>query len=48
VLCEVEVPIFEDVASLEGLSARGFTVVALPMKIAGGSGAPLHIVAPVD
>jgi kynurenine formamidase len=39
------VPIFENVASLEALPARSFTVVALPMKIGGGSGGPLRIVA---
>jgi kynurenine formamidase len=36
---------FENVANLEKLPAQGFSVVALPMKIAGGSGAPLRIVA---
>ena len=39
------VPAFENVAGLEQLPARGFRVVALPMKIRGGSGAPLRIVA---
>jgi len=41
------VPGFENVANLERLPAKGFTVVALPMKIAGGSGGPLRIVAVV-
>jgi kynurenine formamidase len=36
---------FENVASLELLPERGSYVVALPMKIAGGSGGPLRIVA---
>jgi kynurenine formamidase len=36
---------FENVANLEKLPAKGFNVVALPMKIKGGSGAPLRIVA---
>jgi kynurenine formamidase len=40
-----QVPAFENVAKLEELPARGFHVVALPMKIGGGSGAPLRIVA---
>lgn len=40
-----DVPIFENVARLEELPARGFRVVALPMKIGGGSGGPLRIVA---
>ncbi len=44
-LCEHNVPVFENVAKLEELPTAGATVVALPMKIAGGSGAPLRIVA---
>jgi kynurenine formamidase len=40
-----QVPVFENVAALDRLPPRGFTVIALPMKIAGGSGAPLRIVA---
>jgi kynurenine formamidase len=39
------VPAFENVAQLDALPATGSYVVALPMKIAGGSGAPLRIVA---
>lgn len=39
------VPAFENVANLDKLPTRGFHVVALPMKIKGGSGAPLRIVA---
>jgi kynurenine formamidase len=39
------VPGFENVAHLERLPARGAWVFALPMKIAGGSGGPLRIVA---
>jgi len=42
------VPIFENVAGLEALPPTGFRVVALPMKIGGGSGAPLRIVALLD
>jgi len=42
------VPAFENVANLDRLPAHGFTVIALPMKIAGGSGGPLRIVALVD
>lgn len=41
------VPVLENVAGLEGLPEKGFSVVALPMKIAGGTGAPLRIVAVV-
>ena len=36
---------FENVANLEALPATGSFVVALPMKIEGGSGGPLRIVA---
>jgi len=39
------VPAFENVANLDKLPVKGFTVVALPMKIRGGSGGPLRIVA---
>ena len=39
------IPGLENVAHLEDLPERGAWVVALPMKIAGGSGGPLRIVA---
>jgi len=39
------VPGFENVASLDRVPLRGAWVVALPMKIAGGSGAPLRMIA---
>lgn len=42
-----DVPGFENVANLERLPPRGAFVIALPMKIAGGSGGPLRIVAAV-
>jgi kynurenine formamidase len=45
VLAAAEVPVFENVAHLDELPARGAFVVALPMKIRGGSGGPLRIVA---
>ena len=44
-LCGANVPIFENVAELQQLPSVGTFIVALPMKIAGGSGAPLRIVA---
>jgi len=44
-LYEANIPGFENVANLERLPASGALVVALPMKIAGGSGGPLRIVA---
>ena len=48
VLAERNVPILENVASLAELPATSFTVVALPMKIGGGSGGPLRVVAILD
>lgn len=42
-----DVPGFENVANLEQLPPRGAWVIALPMKIARGSGGPLRIVAVV-
>ncbi|MFM8579786.1 MAG: cyclase family protein [Planctomycetaceae bacterium] len=44
-LCGANVPIFENLAPLERLPEQGAWIVALPMKIAGGSGGPLRIVA---
>lgn len=44
-LFEREVPAFENLTNLERLPARGAVVVALPMKIGGGSGAPLRAIA---
>jgi kynurenine formamidase len=35
----------ENVANLEQLPEKGFWIVALPMKIGGGSGGPVRIVA---
>ncbi len=40
-----EVPGLENVANLEQVPATGAWVIALPMKIAGGSGGPVRIVA---
>jgi len=44
-LFEKNVPVLENVANLDRLPSRGAHVVALPMKIAGGSGGPLRIIA---
>jgi kynurenine formamidase len=44
-LFAADVPAFENLANLDRLPARGFEIVALPMKIAGGSGAPLRAIA---
>ena len=45
ILTESNIPIFENVANLEMLPAKNFMVIALPMKIKGGSGGPLRIIA---
>ena len=44
-LFEKNIPAFENVANLDQLPVKGFSVIALPMKIKGGSGGPLRIVA---
>ncbi|MFC4870556.1 cyclase family protein [Negadavirga shengliensis] len=46
-LMKENIPAFENVAHLEKLPAKGAYVIALPMKIKGGSGAPLRIIARV-
>jgi kynurenine formamidase len=45
VLAAQNIPIFENVAQLDKLPEKGAMVFAMPMKIKGGSGAPLRIVA---
>ena len=45
ILFDKNIPAFENVANLDQLPVRGFSIVALPMKIKGGSGGPLRIVA---
>ena len=42
-----DIPAFENLASLDRLPPTGALVIALPMKIGGGSGAPLRAVAVV-
>ena len=44
-LLSQNVPVFENLADLRGLPDRGFDVIALPMKIAGGTGGPLRVIA---
>lgn len=46
-LFAANIPAFENVANLGQLPATGAIVIALPMKIQGGSGGPLRIVAVV-
>jgi len=45
ILFDKNIPAFENVANLDKLPLRGFAVIALPMKIRGGSGGPLRIIA---
>jgi kynurenine formamidase len=45
VAAEADVPGLENLVDLESVPPRGALVVALPMKIAGGSGGPLRIIA---
>jgi len=45
ILGRANIPIFENVAGLDRLPAKGATIFAIPMKIKGGSGAPLRIFA---
>jgi kynurenine formamidase len=45
ILLSENIPAFENLTNLDQLPAKGFEVIALPMKIKGGSGAPLRIIA---
>jgi len=45
ILGRANTPIFENVANLDLLPDQGVTIFAIPMKIKGGSGAPLRIFA---
>lgn len=45
ILLSKNIPAFENLTNLNLLPAQGFEIIALPMKIKGGSGAPLRIVA---
>ena len=44
-LLSQNVPVFENLSDLRDLPNRGFDVIALPMKIAGGTGGPLRVIA---
>ncbi len=44
-LYEKSIPAFENVANLDQLPEKDFNIIALPMKIKGGSGGPLRIIA---
>ncbi len=45
---ESNIPGFENVANLDMLPIKGIWIIALPMKIKGGSGAPLRIAALIN
>ena len=45
ILLSKNIPVFENLTNLDQLPASGFEIIALPMKIKEGSGAPLRIVA---
>jgi len=45
ILFAADIPAFENVAHLSAVPATGAFVIALPMKIRGGSGGPLRLVA---
>ncbi|MFA6162303.1 MAG: cyclase family protein [Methylobacter sp.] len=45
VLMGKSTPVFENVANLDKVPTVGAQIIALPMKIKGGSGAPLRIIA---
>ena len=47
-LYEKSTPAMENVANLDQLPEKGFTIIALPIKIKGGSGGPVRIVAVMD
>jgi kynurenine formamidase len=48
ILCDKNMTMYENVANLEKLPPKGSWIIALPMKIKGGSGAPLRIIACVS
>ena len=45
ILLTKNIPAFENLTNLDQLPSQGFEIIALPMKIKGGTGAPLRIVA---
>ena len=45
VVAAANVPAIENLTGLGALPRQGFTVIALPMKIEGGSGGPVRVVA---
>ncbi|MCF1422884.1 cyclase family protein [Mangrovimonas futianensis] len=47
-LLSANIPAFENLTNLKDLPNRDFEIIALPMKIKGGSGGPLRIIALLD
>ncbi len=45
ILLSQNIPAFENLTNLDQLPSKDFEVIALPMKIKGGSGAPLRVIA---
>lgn len=45
ILLSENIPAFENLTNLDKLPQDGFDIIALPMKIKGGTGAPLRIIA---
>jgi kynurenine formamidase len=45
ILFQKNIPALENLANLEQLPQKNFKVVALPMKIKGGTGAPIRVIA---
>ena len=45
ILLSENIPAFENLNNLDKLPETGFDIIALPMKIEGGSGAPLRVIA---
>ncbi len=45
VFAAANVPVLENLAALDRLPAAGATLIALPMKIAGGTGGPVRVIA---
>jgi kynurenine formamidase len=48
ILFDKNIPAFENLANLQELPVKDFSLIALPMKIKGGSGGPLRVVAIVE
>ncbi len=48
ILLSNNIPAFENLTNLDQVPAKDFQVIALPMKIKGGSGAPLRAIALVN